>query len=308
VERGDVRYGGRARHSRVGEASYATLAPTIIDDVAPPTKRGSWLSIFYAAMPIGSALGYIVGSAVGNHFGWRAAFFVAGGPGAVLAIVCLLIVEPPRVVLKERPDMLGSLRSLWNSRPYRQGVFGYCAYTFAVGGFSYWAPTFIFRRFELSSTIFGLVTVAAGFGGTMLGGAWADRMAKKSIDLELSKHGPPSAETEEKIRDHASITAYMRVCAIGSAIGAPLAAAAFVAPNAALFFVIVRSVPAGLRASAMAISILAIHCLGDAWSPPLIGLAFDHVSPSLGMMFLAVAIAVSAAIWWKRPAPVAEST
>ncbi len=66
----------------VGEASYATIAPTLIDDVAPPEKKGRWMAIFYSAIPIGSALGYVLGGTVEHATGsWRAAFFVAGGPG-----------------------------------------------------------------------------------------------------------------------------------------------------------------------------------------------------------------------------------
>jgi MFS family permease len=72
----------------VGEASYATIAPTLIDDVAPPGQKGRWMAIFYSATPIGSALGYIVGGSVEHATGsWRAAFFIAGGPGIVLALL-----------------------------------------------------------------------------------------------------------------------------------------------------------------------------------------------------------------------------
>src|SRR5262249_33551495 len=64
----------------VGEASYATLAPTIIDDITPPEKKAKTLAIFFLAVPVGSALGYLVGGFVEHRWGWRAAFFVGGGP------------------------------------------------------------------------------------------------------------------------------------------------------------------------------------------------------------------------------------
>src|SRR5688500_1206380 len=81
----------------VGEASYATLAPTIIDDIAPPEKRARWLSVFYVATPVGAALGYVLGGVLQAKFGWRSAFFFAGGPGLLLAGLCLMIQEPARV-------------------------------------------------------------------------------------------------------------------------------------------------------------------------------------------------------------------
>src|SRR4051794_29355778 len=80
----------------VGEASYATLSPTIIDDLAPPASKSRYLTIFYAAIPVGAALGYVLGGILEPRFGWRSAFFIAGGPGVLLAAVTLLIAEPAR--------------------------------------------------------------------------------------------------------------------------------------------------------------------------------------------------------------------
>jgi len=80
----------------VGEASYAVVTPSLLSDCYPPERRARTLGVFYAAIPVGSALGYVVGGLVGEHFGWRAAFFVAGGPGVALAFVLLLLREPQR--------------------------------------------------------------------------------------------------------------------------------------------------------------------------------------------------------------------
>ena len=162
----------------LGEASYATLAPTLIDELAPASQKSRWMSIFYSATPIGSALGYMVGGAVYNAHGWRAAFFVAGGPGLVIALLCLLIVEPPRPQVggvrpprEDRPPEAGSepYRDREPERPgdrppspggwldsarqlarvplYTGTVLGYCAYTFALGGFAYWAPVYLHRQY-----------------------------------------------------------------------------------------------------------------------------------------------------------------
>ncbi len=54
------------------------------------------MAIFFCAIPVGSALGYVLGGLVDAHFGWRAAFFVAGTPGIALAALCLLLPDPPR--------------------------------------------------------------------------------------------------------------------------------------------------------------------------------------------------------------------
>jgi MFS family permease len=289
----------------VGEASYATLAPTIIDDMSPPDRKGRWLSVFYVAIPVGSALGYLTGGFVEKHYGWRAAFFVAGGPGILLAALCLLIQEPARKLAKEKVDLKAAFVKLWAVALYRRGVFGYCAQTFAIGGFGYWAPTFIYKRYGLDLATanfkFGLMTVVAGGIGTAVGGSWGDRWLRRRGDMS----------------DESATRVNLRVCAIAGALAAPLAAACFLAPSATLFFVfgfgcelflflstspinavILRSVPVEMRASAMALSIFGIHLLGDLWSPPLLGLLQDHLPVSLAMMAVPVAIGVSSFTWW----------
>jgi predicted MFS family arabinose efflux permease len=113
----------------------------------------------------------------------------------------------------------------------------------------------------------------------------------------------------------------LRICAIGSAIGAPIAVACFLAPSPLVFFVLVffcilalflgtspinavvlRSVPPEVRASAMAVSIFAIHLLGDLWSKPLVGILIDHWPIELAMLTLPVGVAVSSLLWWPRKA------
>jgi MFS family permease len=288
----------------VGEASYATVAPTIIDDMAPPERKGRWLSLFYVAIPIGSALGYVIGGLLGK-LGWREAFWAVGGPGVLSALLCLFIAEPARRSTREPARVRESLAALLKVPLYRRGVLGYAAQTFALGGFAFWAPKFLAEVYDLpvskGSTTFGGLLVVAGGLGTWLGGSWADRWAKRS---------GASADAHEAARID------LKVCAITGAIAAPLAAAAFWAPTAKLFFAlsfacevatfastapvnaaILRTVPAELRASAMALSIFAIHFLGDLWSPLLLGVLRDAVPAPVAMMGVPIALALSAGLW-----------
>ena len=80
----------------IGEAAYGTISPAIIADYFPIEKRSKALSIFYIAVPVGSAIGFAVGGTVGAAYGWRAAFAVCGLPGIILAIAVLYITEPEK--------------------------------------------------------------------------------------------------------------------------------------------------------------------------------------------------------------------
>ncbi|MGD0675314.1 MAG: MFS transporter [Polyangiaceae bacterium] len=294
----------------VGEASYATLAPTLIDDLAPAAGAARWMAIFSAATPVGSALGYIVGGAVTASNGWRSAFFVAGGPGFFLALLCLLIKEPRRRRRPAHVDIAHAASSLLRVPLYRGAALGYCFYTFAIGGFAYWAPKYLHVRYALeagrASQLFGLVTVVGGAAGTVAGGWLADRFARKRLREQADARGT----------DEALARANMLLCAIGTALGAPLAAAAIGAATAPAFFAyalpcqialfavsgpinvaLLRSASPGLRATAMAVAIFAIHALGDLWSPPAIGLVADHAPMQTAMYAVPLVFCAAAFVW-----------
>lgn len=302
----------------IGEASYATLAPTIIDDLTPPQNKGRALAIFYLAIPVGSALGYIIGGFIEQQWGWRAAFYICGGPGLVLALTCLLIVEPERKLREAKSRIIDALGTLSRIPLFSRAVLGYCAYTAALGAFAHWAPTFISERFpgQLSNAtanyIFGLVTVLAGVIGTVIGGWWADRT---QTTLPAVTADTPYDARENRL----GTNALLRICALGMVWAAPLAALAFVIPSPYAFFgfaflaeiglflstspvnaIGLRAVPPELRASAMAAMIFAIHLFGDLWSPTLLGMLKDVVEPTVAMMALPITFAASAFIWWPR--------
>ncbi len=295
----------------VGEASYATLSPTIIDDISTPANKNRWIAIFYVAIPVGSALGFLLGGALEHAFGWRYAFFIAGGPGLVLALITLLIREPAAA---PRPTGVAAkahgYRELLKRPAYMATVAGYIAQTFALGGFTFWAASFLYRKLCLELHVadfyFGLITVVTGLGGTALGGFIADRW--------------PGADRTRVA---------LRICAWSSLAGAPIALVALLLPSATGFLValgvtemvifasiaptnvaVMRTVPTHLRARAMAASIFAIHLLGDLISPPLIGQVSASLGDSpeacsgarglqMGMYLLPAALAISAVFWWR---------
>ncbi len=284
----------------VGEASYATISPGLISDVFPRERRNNALTIFYVAIPVGAALGNIIGGQVAAHFGWRNAFIWAGLPGLLLALVLLPFREPARGEAEgtqvEKPKAL-DVWKLFGLSNFNLVVWGYTAYTFALGAFGVWGPTFLHRIHgvpnELAATFFGAVLVVAGLVGTLVGGFAATAWQKRH----------PAG--------------YAWVLSLSVLIAAPLAIAAFLASSkaismgclgAAMFFIflctgpvntlIIESVPVNLRSSAMAVSIFLIHLFGDMWSSEIVG----HLSDSWGslqkaVMILPGALGVATLLW-----------
>jgi MFS family permease len=285
----------------VGEASYATISPSLISDTFPSERRNNALTIFYVAIPVGSALGYIIGGKIAAHWGWHWAFIWAGLPGLALALVLLPFQEPVRGQVEgtaaEKPK-LGDIIKLFRGADYSLVVLGYTAYTFALGAFAVWGPAFLARVHnvpkETASTFFGTVLVLTGLFGTMAGGFAATAWHKRH----------PAG--------YAWMLGLSVVCA------APAAVAAFLAGNktvsmsclaAAMFFIflctgpvntlILETVPLNLRASAMALSIFCIHLFGDLWSSEIVGHLSDYWGGDLqkAVMILPAALVVAAVLW-----------
>ena len=273
----------------VGEASYAVVTPSLLSDCYPPERRARVLGIFYAAIPVGSALGYVVGGLVGEHFGWRAAFFVAGAPGVALAFVLLLLPEPRRgardtAVAAATPlSLSASLHALLARRSWVSNTLAQVIYTFAMGGLATWMPTYFVRErgipLATAASTFGLILVAAGFLGTLLGGRLSDALARRVGGAHFVLSGwslvasiiftlPAVLAPSPVIFWPATfITLLLLFMNIG-----PL--------NAAMANVL----PADLRARGFAVTTGVIHLLGDAASPWLIGVASDAVGLTLPVL------------------------
>jgi MFS family permease len=168
----------------VGEAAYATIAPTIIADYFHPDKRNKIFTIFYVATPVGSAIGFALGGLLGEHWGWRTAFLACGLPGLLVALFALIMNDPPRGQFDEHkedpPPWSKALAILARNKQFVVTVAGYTAVTFATGGIADWFPTFLSRDrgvdMAAAGTFVGAATVVGGLGGTILGGVVADRV------------------------------------------------------------------------------------------------------------------------------------
>jgi MFS family permease len=264
----------------IGEASFGTVSPGLISDFFPKEQRGRILSWFYVAIPVGSALGYLLGGVLGQRYGWHAAFLLVGIPGLLLAVPIALLRTPPRGGDDAPPHAPGAKAStgyaaLFRNRSFVCNTLAMAAMTFAIGGLAQWIPSFLYRVHSLDvargNTLFGATTVLAGILGTLVGGWLGDRWQKKNGK------------------------GYLLVSGWGFLIGAPFAAWAILAPGltgcmVAIFFaefflflntgplntVIINVTDPAVRAMAFAVNIFFIHALGDAVSPAILGWLSDQ--------------------------------
>ncbi|HUD14255.1 MAG TPA: MFS transporter [Terracidiphilus sp.] len=283
----------------VGEATFGIFAPAVLADFYPERDRNRILSIFYLAIPVGAALGYLAGGEMGSLWGWRAPFFICAIPGlAIAALYGWWGAEPKRGAsdhvraTADRSTVVG----LFRNPAFLTATFGLATLTFAMGGISAWMPTFLHRFAGLSvgnaGLAVGAITVVDGIAGTLVGGWVAQRWLRTNY------------------------RALYLVSFWSVALTLPCGIMVFFGPKAwaipALFVTefflflntgplntaIVNSVSAPVRATAISFNLFCIHAFGDTFSPTIIGAISDRSNLSIGLGVTLIFLVISAVILW----------
>ena len=307
----------------VGEATFVTIAPTFVADLFAENKRGRILGVFYLAIPVGSAAGYLVGGSLSAEHGWRFPFYVAAVPGFLLAVAVLFLKEPERgqfdslkdvaeadllpkgfrggrvkaglfgffYYLKELFHLVGALA---RNPAFLTATLGMAAMTFSLGGIQVWMPKFLFSErgytLQAANFSFGIIIVVDGIFAALAGGWLGDHLLPRMKN------------------------SYYFVSAFSMLLGVPVMIVALFARGkimmpaigVAAFFLllntaplnaaVINSVGAHIRATALAVNIFIIHILGDVPSPTMMGWVADKRSLQAGFVLPVIAMGISSAI------------
>ena len=298
----------------IGEAAYGPVAPTVIADFYPVKVRGQVLSWFYMAIPVGSALGYVLGDAVARSgigawghsvFGlqaesWRWAFFLVVVPGILLGLWSFCMKEPPR----GQADLAqghAARKSGWrdyavllHTPSYVFCTLGMTAMTFAIGGISFWMPYFLRLKPgapAAATTIFGAITVVAGLSATLLGGIVGDKLRARFSG------------------------SYFLVSGVAMLVGFPFMLLTVTAgfdwiwvwlfiTCFCLFFstgptntILANVTHPSIRATAFALNIFVIHAFGDVISPVIIGIISDRYDMTIAFVVVGVMFVLAGLFW-----------
>ncbi|XP_017049497.1 protein spinster isoform X2 [Drosophila ficusphila] len=279
----------------IGEASYSTIAPTIISDLFVHDMRSKMLALFYFAIPVGSGLGYIVGSKTAHLANnWRWALRVTPILGIVAVLLIMLMRDPERGHSEgshnlEATTYKQDIKALLKNRSFMLSTAGFTCVAFVAGALAWWGPSFIYLGMKMQpgnenivqddiSYKFGLVAMLAGLIGVPLGSLLAQRLRVHYENCDPY------------------------ICAVGLFISAPMVFAALVVPQTSetlcYLFVFAAQVALNLcwsivadillyvviptrRSTAEAFQILISHALGDAGSPYLVGAISEAIMEHL---------------------------
>lgn len=256
------------------------------------------MAIFCAAIPVGSALGYVIGGLIGAHLGWRWAFYLVAPPGLLLGLLCFWQRDPRvsanHLAQKSPRRSLRDYLNLFRTRSYLINCIAMTLMTFVTGGLGFWVPAYLRYRHQSSDvgmTIFGLITVVAGLVSTLLGGVIADKLRSRFAG------------------------SYFWVSGIGMLIACPIFIVslyvpfpgAWVAMFLAIFFLFLNTGPSNtalanvslpaVRATAFAANIFVIHAFGDVQAFWLLGYIAGHTNMHVAFLFVSGIIFLSGVAW-----------
>jgi MFS transporter, Spinster family, sphingosine-1-phosphate transporter len=280
----------------IGEGGYGPTAPTILTDLFPLEKRARIMAFFCAAIPVGSALGYVIGGWISPHFGWRWAFYVVTVPGVVLGTLCFLQRDPRGLgsgaKVRKRADK-EDYKKLIRTRSYGFNMLAQTAMTFAAGGMGFWIAEYLRYRGQppQARIIFGAITVVAGLVSTLFGGVLADRLRLRYAASDFLVSG------------------------IGMFVAFPMFIAmlftpfpfAWVLMFGVIFLLFLNTGPSNaalanvshpnMRERAFALNILIIHLFGDVAAFPIIGYIGGHTNMTVAFFVVSIVILCSGICW-----------
>ncbi len=276
----------------IGEAGFTSVSPSLAAEGFDKTVRARILAILGLALPLGSALGYLLGGLIGQHYGWRMAFYILAIPGFLLAVWAFVYIKDKRKTQDKNEIKISNYLQFFKSKSFVYVCLAEAMATFTLGGLAAWMPTYFHRYYGFSvaeaGTKFGIMIIIAGLIGTLGGGMLADFLIKKT----------------KRAYFYTTLLGYMMALPFGLlgllcenqtlALLCFGIAMSFVFMQTSLNAAIISITSLKIRSMAFAFHIFIIHALGDALSPMTIGKisqAFDlQLAVFIAIVFLIPAI------------------
>ena len=256
------------------------------------------MAIFCAAIPVGSALGYVIGGLVGAHLGWRWAFYLVTPPGLLLGLLCFWQRDPrvaaDHLAQKSPRRSIRDYLNLFRTRSYLINCIAQTLMTFVTGGLGFWVA--------------GVFALSQSKSRRRYDDLWPDHCSRgPGLDA--------SGRHDRRQIAPAFPGSYFWVSGIGMLIACPIFIvtlyipfpAAWIAMFLAIFFLFLNTGPSNtalanvslpaVRATAFAANIFVIHAFGDVQAFWLLGYIGGHTNMHVAFLFVSGIIFASGVVW-----------
>jgi MFS family permease len=306
----------------IGEASFGTIVPGYLKGrINDTVKLNNAFSLFYCAIPVGAALGYVIGGYISDVYSWRHVFQFAAIPGFLLMFGFFFLAPDSGYQEKNEggSSVLIDLKRIVQSPIIRLSIIGYIFNTFALQGIAAFVVRYgVSLGMEMTDVTksFGIILFITGFVGTFVGGSLASYFAK-------------SAENKPE--------SLLRFVSLSTLVGVPFLALAFVVGSPSLFLwccfaaelllfasvaplnsVLVECAPSRLETLTQGVAIFSINLFGSIFGPVIIGKVADILKNAgyvaeVGAPYLSYALqlstvtAIASVLFWWMAAKAAKN-
>jgi MFS family permease len=291
----------------VGEAGGSPPAYSMLSDIFPARQRATALGAYGMGLNLGILTGFLAGGWLNQVVGWRAAFFVAGAPGLLIAILLrTTVAEPQRVQRIESgtdtectPSAASVVRLLWGRRTFRHMVAGGSLLSFAAYGMFNWMPSFLVRAHGMTTAAVGTsLALIIGVGGAAatVGVAFlSDRLGRQDarwyawLTIISGLVSIPLLVVALTVEDGRMALLYFAIPGAFAAVCVP--------PLMAVTHALVAN---RMRALSSAIVLFILNLVGLGLGPVTVGFVSDRLAPAAGVgsLRLAMLFLLPAAIAW----------
>lgn len=265
----------------LGEAGGTPPATSMIADLYPPSQRATALGVYTLGIGLGILAGFPLGGYVYELYGWRAAFFVAGAPGLILACVVWLTVKEPKRGVSEarldaaRPTISQTFKFMLSQPSFMWLLAGCMLICVSANAFLAWTSPLLIRTYKVSvgevSLALGLLVGGLGGLGAILIGMVCDRLSRRDLRwrpwtiLACAIIALPFAWGF--LHADSLQTAYL-MNVVPSFVGLIYASIAYTAAQ--------ELVGVKMRATASAFTLFCLTLLGIGGGPTLVGFLSSH--------------------------------
>ncbi len=288
----------------VGEAGYAPGGSAMISGLYPIEKRSKMMGFWNASIPLGTAIGVLLGGIIATNLGWKHAFGLVAFPGLIVAILFLFVKDYKTVDLSffdksnhkvkmERKDIV---REFLSRRSIIYTYFGITASIFVTTSLLTWLSTYFQTTRELAQDKAGTMAssiMALALVGAPLGGILADKWRKTNISARLLL---PAISTLVSavllffsLYFFKGIIQYVTFLIMGITIMMFISGAASVTQDV---------IHPGLRATSYSIAVVVQNLLGASMAPIVMGFIYDRSDIMTALSVLPFVLVLSSLLFY----------
>ncbi len=288
----------------VGEAGYAPGGSAMISGLYPLEKRSKMMGLWNASIPLGTAIGVLLGGIIATKLGWKHAFGLVAAPGLIIAILFLFVKDYKTVDLsfvdkannKIRMEKKDMIREFLSKPSIIFTYFGIAAVVFVTTSLITWLSTY-FQKVRLipqdkAGTMASAVMVLA-LVGAPLGGILTDKWRKTKINARLFL--PVISSAISAVLLFLALTFFRGTLQFATLLIMGITIMMFIAGASAVTQDVIHP---GLRATSYAIAVVVQNLLGASAAPLVVGTIYDNSNIQRALSILPFALLIGAFMFY----------